>query len=154
MSRTRNLRGGIAGLFACLIALGGACGDDKAADDGHGHGDHGDGEHSHGDEPIGTPTEAECPDDSPPTYASFGQKFMEDYCLRCHSKEVTGAARNDAPGDHNFDTQGEIALLIEHIDQYAGSGPAITNRNMPPSAPFPSDEERAKLSEWLACGAL
>ena len=84
---------------------------------------------------------------------NFGQSFMKTYCLRCHSAPVQGAARKGAPSDHNFDLADEIRGLADHIDQYAGSGPAATNTTMPPGEAKPSLEERRKLSEWLACGA-
>lgn len=150
----RNLGG------ACLLAASmlGACDDDKAAD--HEHGD----EHGHGagtaaphdhSKPVGPETGATCPSAGTQlTYDNFGKDFMTEYCLGCHSESKTGTARNKAPADHNFDKLADIQLLAAHIDQNAGSGPKSTNRDMPRGdGPKPSDEERAKLSEWLACGA-
>jgi uncharacterized membrane protein len=107
----------------------------------------------HGHEHEGEPTGATCPQGSTLTYASFGQTFMQTYCLRCHSASVTGAARMNAPADHNFDNQGQIQGLADHIDEHAGSGPDATNTAMPPGDPRPSMAERSQLSEWLACGA-
>jgi len=101
----------------------------------------------------GTPTQATCPSTQTLTYANFGQSFMQNYCLTCHSASVTGDARNGAPSDHNFDVLDDIRSLADHIDEYAGSGPAATNTLMPKDDPRPSVEERRKLSEWLACGA-
>jgi len=139
-------------LFACGIAmltgLSGlsACNDDDAADHGHGPDDH--------NAEVGPMTGATCPDGSTLTYDSFGKKFMQDYCLGCHSSSVKGAARNGAPDDHNFDSLAEISLLKNHIDELAGSGPEATNDIMPPAqvTKKPTLEERKKLSEWLACG--
>jgi hypothetical protein len=101
----------------------------------------------------GGPTGAICPTDSTLTYETFGRGFMEDYCTRCHSSALSGTARNGAPSDHNFDTlEGIQDTESEHIDEEAAGGPDRVNTSMPPNAPRPSDEERKKLGEWLACG--
>ncbi|HTE52083.1 MAG TPA: hypothetical protein VK698_14620 [Kofleriaceae bacterium] len=143
------MRKNVLALVASLglaLALAPGCGGD---DDG----DHDDGDHDH-DAPVGDPTGTVCPDGGTSlTYEDFGQPFVEQFCLRCHSESVEGDDRQDAPADHNFDTQFECEALAEHMDQKAGSGPDATNDSMPPSAPRPSDEQRAMLSEWLACGA-
>jgi hypothetical protein len=144
-------------LFACgiatLTALAtiSACKDDNAAD--HEHGD------EHGDEHnpnamVGPLTGATCPDGSTLSYDNFGKQFMQNYCLTCHSMSVTGTARNGAPPDHNFDELASIALLKNHIDELAGSGPSATNEMMPPAIATkkPTTDERKQLSEWLACG--
>jgi uncharacterized membrane protein len=120
-----------------------ACGDDHA----HDHGDH---DH---DEPVGPPSGAVCPDDSTLTYENFGQMFMEDYCTRCHSSELEGDARMDAPDGHDFDTIEGIWAVQDHIDQMAASGPDKTNMAMPLGNPKPTLEERELLGEWLACEA-
>src|SRR5688500_439205 len=81
---------------------------------------------------LGPLTGTECPQESTLTFANFGEAFMEDYCLRCHSSSVVGVDREGAPSDHNFDTLAEIRTFHEHIDQMAGSGPEATNDQMPP----------------------
>jgi hypothetical protein len=152
---------------ACLLsaslllgAMHSGCDDDAAADaagaaGSDGHASHGESDaNAESDESgamVGPATGATCPTDSALTYESFAKKFMSDYCLRCHSTAVSSAARMMAPGDHNFDTYADVDVFAAHIDQLAGSGPTATNTMMPPSAPFPSDEERKKLSEWIAC---
>ena len=128
-----------------VLALAIGCGGD---DDDHDHG-----EDDHGGQ-VGPETGTECPDGGTAlTYENFGQQFVSTYCLRCHSVDVEGDDREDAPSDHNFDTRFECEALADHMDQKAGSGPDSTNEEMPPSAPRPTTEERAMLSEWLACGA-
>lgn len=102
---------------------------------------------------VGIATNATCPPENTLTYASFGGPFMKRYCLGCHSESVKDAARGGAPDDHNFDKLDDIRSLAEHIDQYAGSGPAGTNEVMPTTDPKPSWHERQQLSQWLACGA-
>ncbi len=129
-------------LFAVVCALpflmahgGGGCGGD---DD---------------DEVFGPPTETKCPEISTLTYGTFGQKFMEDYCTRCHSSQLSGAARNGAPAYHDFDTVGGVRSVADHIDQTAAIGPGAANMSMPPDGKKPTQQEREALAEWIACGA-
>ncbi len=102
---------------------------------------------------FGPPTESACQPGSALTYDSFGRKFMEDYCIRCHHSELRGAARNGAPSFHDYDTVFGVRATDDHIDFTTASGPAATNTSMPPDGPMPSLEERRQLGEWIACGA-
>lgn len=102
---------------------------------------------------LGPPTGATCPPTSQLTYASFGAPFMDSYCTRCHSSELSGEARMGATAFHDFDTQIGIQQVADHIDQAAGSGPASTNLSMPPDGAMPTLAEREMLAEWIACGA-
>jgi hypothetical protein len=102
---------------------------------------------------FGPPTESTCPTDSTLTYATFGQPFMESYCVRCHSSTLMGSARMGAPLLHDFNTLPGITIFISHIDETAAAGPAATNTSMPNGDPTPSLAERTMLGEWLACGA-
>jgi uncharacterized membrane protein len=102
------------------------------------------------EESEGVATQSTCPD-SAPTYDSFGRDFMQSYCTGCHSSARRGADRNDAPVGHDFDTLEGVLAVAEHIDEYAAAGPAGVNTAMPLSSPSPSDEERRRLGEWLAC---
>jgi cytochrome c5 len=123
----------IAWLTLAVFALS-SCGDDDASD-------------SEG------PSGATCPENSSLTYDTFGRAFMEDYCTRCHSSALTGAARNGAPSDHNFDTlEGIKDTETEHLDEEAAAGPDHVNTAMPPEGPKPTEAERRQLGEWLACG--
>jgi hypothetical protein len=118
------------------------------------------------DTAVPTPTQTECPDPAlvPLTWESFGQKFMSVYCTSCHDSTLMRSQRNGAPIYHDYDTLMGVLELPEHIDQYAGSGPAAHNTTMPPgecpsmkggaldrSCDKPTDEERTNLSLWLAC---
>lgn len=110
------------------------------------------GGHHEGEKPSG----ALCPTGpaaSTLTYANFGMGFFAGYCQRCHASAVTGAARNGAPADHVFDTLADIITAKDHIDENAAAGPNAVNTAMPPGAPTPTEDERRKLGEWLACGA-
>lgn len=108
-------------------------------------------EHGHEDE--GPPTGALCSDGSTLTWDSFGKRFMESYCTRCHATALSGTARQGAPSDHNFESAALVRMQIEHIDGQAAAGPDAVNTEMPIGAPSPTEEERLKLGEWLACGA-
>jgi uncharacterized membrane protein len=100
---------------------------------------------------VEMPTGSTCPSGSTLTYDGFAKGFMEAYCTRCHSSTLQGAARNDAPLGHDFDSEKGILVVAEHVDERAAAGPNATNEIMPPSAPKPSAAERRKLGEWLAC---
>jgi uncharacterized membrane protein len=99
------------------------------------------------------PTGATCPQGSTVTAQNFGTAFMNQYCNRCHSSTLSGAARQDAPADANFDTLEGVRHSAHDIDEWAGAGPNRENTEMPPNGSMPTKEERQKLSEWLACGA-
>jgi uncharacterized membrane protein len=131
----RNWTSGLLAVFAVFaIALTG-CGDDSSSDE------------------EGSASGATCPTGSTLTYEAFGRAFMEHYCTRCHSSALSGAARNGAPSDHNFDTLAGIkGTAVEHIDEEAAAGPDRVNTAMPPNGPQPTEDERRLLGEWLACG--
>ncbi|HEY0192712.1 MAG TPA: hypothetical protein VGC42_16445 [Kofleriaceae bacterium] len=113
-----------------------------------------------------TPTGAECPSPDPMslTWDSFGSHFMTTYCTDCHDSTLKHAQRNGAPLYHDYDMLSGVLETIDHVDEYAGAGPAASNSDMPPSkcpttpggpldraCPQPTDDERAQLSIWLAC---
>jgi hypothetical protein len=154
----------------CLIAAlvgAGACGgnDDDDDDDGvteeeHAHASACDDEDHHSDEGaadggetlVGIPSGATCPSGNELTYDNFGKQFMSDFCVRCHSSELTDCEdRNGAPFEHDFDTLPGILLVADHIDQMAASGPDHTNETMPPDGDKPTLEQREQLGQWLAC---
>jgi len=105
------------------------------------------------DDHDGTPSGAECPEDSSLTWDSFGKNFMESYCTRCHSSSLSGSTRNGAPNDHNFETLALVQEQLDHIDTAAAAGPSVTNAEMPIGTPAPTEAERRQLGEWIACGA-
>jgi uncharacterized membrane protein len=101
--------------------------------------------------PEGGASGAVCPAGNTLSYDSFGRDFMQKYCTRCHASSVTGDLRNGAPADHNFDTRADILAMADHIDEHAAAGPDAVNTAMPPDGTAPTEEERRKLGEWLAC---
>lgn len=106
-----------------------------------------------GESVFGPPTESVCPPGGTTlTYANFGQPFMENYCTRCHARDLVGADRHGAPSFHDFDTLFGIRAVSDHVDETTAAGPAATNDGMPnDSGPAPTLEERKKLGEWIAC---
>lgn len=79
-----------------------------------------------------------------PTYTTFGEPFVIDWCRGCHSAE--SAARHMAPAAVNFDTLDEIRAYGGEIRMRAG-----TTMMMPPAG-GPSTDERAWLVQWIDCG--
>jgi uncharacterized membrane protein len=120
------------------------------ADNG-GCGAAGEDEHEHG----GSPTGSTCPSSSDAATAqNFGTAFMQTHCLSCHSQSATGAARAGAPVGVDFDTLDDVRRQRALIDTHAAVGPNASNTEMPPaSRPQPTQQEREKLGQWLACGA-
>jgi hypothetical protein len=84
------------------------------------------------------PTGSTCPKTSTLSYGNFGKAFMDSYCVGCHSKVAS---------------QSGIKADLAGIDDRAASGPNGANTSMPKSGASPSDAERVRLGEWLACGA-
>ncbi len=100
------------------------------------------------------PPAGECPPGGTSlTYQNFGQGFFTSYCTRCHSSTLSGDARNGAPEGDDWDSLERIRDEADEIDEFAGAEGDKVHTQMPPNPPNPSDEERRKLSEWLACGA-
>jgi uncharacterized membrane protein len=81
------------------------------------------------------------------TYDNFGKDFFDTYCQSCHGASVTD--RNGAPDDVFFDTRDDIWEQREQV--FAQS--ADSNSSMPIGPHGPTDAERQKLADWLACGA-
>jgi uncharacterized membrane protein len=96
-------------------------------------------------------TGSTCPTGSTLTYDTFGQQFMMTYCTGCHNSAKTGDDRHKAPVDINLDTIDGIHAHLDGIDSEAAGGPERVNVSMPPGKKKPSEEDRKKLGEWLAC---
>ena len=92
----------------------------------------------------GDPTGSTCPPTSTLTYSNFGQAFMQDHCLACHSAS--------GPESPKFDSIAKIRAASGDIDRSAAAGPNAVNTYMPEGGSV-DEAERRKLGEWLACGA-
>jgi uncharacterized membrane protein len=105
-----------------------------------------------GGAPSGVSTQSVCPPTDPPTYDNFGKTFMETYCTKCHDAAKPMGMRGDAPLGTDFDTRARLRLWTSNIDKQAAIGPAAENREMPPEGnAAPSDTERRRLGEYIAC---
>ena len=82
-------------------------------------------------------SEVTCPPDSTLTYASFGQVFISDNCLSCHTSKERPTLTTQAAVETNAS-----AIITA----------AVTSVRMPASGSLSIDERRL-LGEWLACGA-
>ena len=101
---------------------------------------------------VPTFTESKCPPTDAPTYDNFGRVFFESYCTKCHDSAKPAGMRGGAPLAINFDTRAGIRMFTSQIDQQAAIGPNATNRFMPGgSGPLPTDDERRRLGEYIAC---
>lgn len=92
--------------------------------------------------------ERPCPEDSILTSEDFGAPFMLTYCTGCHHGSLKEGERAGAPVGVDFDTLAKVRAQADRI--WARSGDQ--NATMPPVGPPPADA-RARLGEWLACGA-
>jgi uncharacterized membrane protein len=82
------------------------------------------------------------------TYDNFGEAFFTANCTTCHASDSID--RRGAPLSKNWDTLSNVQEGASRIKIRAGTG-----TSMPPAtAPaFPSADDRAKLTEWIDCGA-
>ncbi len=81
------------------------------------------------------------------TYDNFGKGFLDRWCQDCHGEKAS--PRNGAPPDYVFGSREDA---IAHRGRIFAKA-AGDNMSMPPGNGGPSADERAKLADWLACGA-
>jgi hypothetical protein len=81
------------------------------------------------------------------TYDNFGAAFFGQWCEGCHAADAVH--RHGAPHAYTFDTVEEIREHAARIFERA----AASNTSMPPGPDDPSEPDRERLAEWLACGA-
>lgn len=124
--------------LAAVLAAG-ACGTDSMPRDD-------DGEGSGSNEVM--PVDPDVCETSYLDYDNFGAPFVINWCRGCHSSAVPMNMRQKAPADANFDTLEQVRMWSDRIAMRAAS----TMPNMPPAG-GPTEQERALLAEWLACGA-
>jgi uncharacterized membrane protein len=82
------------------------------------------------------------------TWRTVGEPFVLSWCLSCHSENVTGDARQDAPKTINFDTR-------EKVEELAAAIEFVLDRDDPTMPPVggPSAKETERFLLWLDCGA-
>ena len=88
-----------------------------------------------------------CDDRDPPlTYENWGEAYISDFCVGCHSSLVEGAERRGATVGVDFNTYGDVMRRVDRIEA-RGTGPDFT---MPPSG-GPNEEQIRIFEEWLTC---
>src|SRR5258708_40342659 len=81
------------------------------------------------------------------TYDNFGKGFLDGHCQGCDG--AAGGDRRGAPSGYDFgDIQSVHKYSVRIFDRAAAS-----NTTMPPGPDDPSEADRTKLADWLACGA-
>ncbi len=81
------------------------------------------------------------------TYDNFGKDFLDGNCQGCHGS--AGNHRQGAPTGVDFGDLEAVHQWRERIFDRA----AASNTTMPPGPDDPPEDQRAKLADWLACGA-
>jgi serine/threonine-protein kinase len=103
-----------------------------------------------------TPPPREVVPEPDPELARHARAILKTYCYRCHGVRV------EVPGYDVLDRDVLIARRDEDEPQYVVPGkPAASflwerigvEKDMPPSGPAPSDEERALIARWIEAGA-
>jgi len=99
-----------------------------------------------------------CPPDNTLTWRSFGAGFLLTWCTGCHSSHLGAGARQDAPEDVNFDTHANFKprarQVYERAVLEAHAFVQDPNKGSPmPPAGLPTEAERQRLAQWIACGS-
>lgn len=81
------------------------------------------------------------------TYETFGRAFLAERCQTCHGQPTS--ERDGAPSGYDFAT---LDAVREHKRRIFARA-AADNVTMPPGPDDPPASERARLAEWLVCGA-
>lgn len=82
------------------------------------------------------------------TWDTFARGFFEQHCTGCHASTLTGDARRGAPEGFDWDRESSVREHVTAIRSAVG----VTNF-MPPEAPKPSCDERARLVRWIDADA-
>ncbi len=98
--------------------------------------------------PVPQPTALNCVPGTHLTYENFGESFLRNYCVMCHSKDLAAAQRAGAPVAANFDSSRDAALWRGGMLAKAG-----TDASPEPPVNNVSSLERKQFAEWLNCGA-
>ena len=127
--------------LVCVLGLSlGACDDGTDGNDGTGGTDGTDATDGTGDDhelPM-----VDCGAVTVPTYA---QVRIFERCTECHSSELTGAERQDAPVGVDYDTYASAAVHAEH-----GAGEVYAGE-MPPLPPIVPDDVKLEFYAWALC---
>lgn len=92
-----------------------------------------------------------CARTPPLSWDNFGDGFMTKHCTGCHASLLPEASREGAPLTVNLDTYADVLQWADRVQARAGGAGDSGGADMPPGG-GPSDDERARLEEWLTCG--
>lgn len=81
-----------------------------------------------------------------PTWEGFAQGMLTTWCTPCHASSLEGTERQGAPAEVDLDTLDDALRWADRIQART-----VDSATMPPGG-GPTEEERARLGEWLACG--
>jgi hypothetical protein len=112
------------------------------------------------------PDDSTDPDDSGPlpcnddvTWEFWGHGFFLTWCTSCHSADVVGKKRQDAPKGVDFDTYEQVVKRANDIKYRAATIPLMSPKPDPklvkyimPPVGGPGDDEREALALWIDCG--
>jgi uncharacterized membrane protein len=80
------------------------------------------------------------------TDAAEIKPILDKYCISCHSTALSGADRNGAPSDINYNTYDAAVANAEKGNSEIQSG------GMPPSGNGPTAEEKQLFQRWVDTG--
>ena len=102
------------------------------------------GEESGGDTAL---AEIDCSREPPLEWENYASGFFDKNCNGCHSSQLAGDARYDAPVGIDFDTE---AVTIAYAGRIRAR--VLDDQTMPPGAGLTPTEQRM-VDEWLLCVA-
>jgi uncharacterized membrane protein len=80
------------------------------------------------------------------TVPNYADVTMFEVCENCHASSLSGAQRQDAPGDVNFDTYDAAKASAEE------SLYEVYNGDMPINGYTVTDEQKQAFYAWAQCG--
>ena len=98
--------------------------------------------------PLPPATTLKCAQGTHLTYENFGEAFLRNYCVACHSSDLAAGKRGGAPAGANFDSAAAVALWRAGMLAKAG-----TDTSPEPPVNNISSLERTQFASWLNCGA-
>jgi len=99
-------------------------------------------------EPRYVDVEGSCEDPLAPTWESFGEGFVRNYCRGCHGPALEAGDRTGAPVGVDFATHQHVLERMQRFEARAAS----EQPTMPPGG-GPDEVELELLRRWIACGA-
>jgi hypothetical protein len=94
--------------------------------------------------PLDTASEVAC--DPANGWDPFARGYLTTWCTPCHSESLIGADRAGAPVGVDLDSWAGASLWADRVAHRS------LDDTMPPGG-GPSEAERARIAEWVACGA-